>query len=104
MLEQRSTDWRMSEETHTRLAQAHPLLTLAPQRDDKRNGQLSAQNGLFVEPTPPILGLFCPAIFASPCPPSSADNLVAMEALLDRLSVLGYDNALRNENKPPLSR
>eukprot|EP00752_Nemacystus_decipiens_P006906 g6201.t1 len=36
--------------------------------------------------------------------PVSGDNLVAMEALLDRLSILGYQNVLQIENKPPLSR
>eukprot|EP00903_Cladosiphon_okamuranus_P009689 g9218.t1 len=34
----------------------------------------------------------------------SGDNLVAMEALLDRLSILGYENALRVRNEPPLTR
>ncbi|CAN0503070.1 unnamed protein product, partial [Ectocarpus sp. 12 AP-2014] len=34
----------------------------------------------------------------------SGENLVAMQALSDRLSILGYDKDLRTRNKPPLSR
>ncbi|CAM9385674.1 unnamed protein product [Ectocarpus sp. 6 AP-2014] len=36
--------------------------------------------------------------------PVSGENLVAMEALSDRLSILGYDKDLRTRNMPPLSR
>lgn len=34
----------------------------------------------------------------------TGENLVAMQALSDRLSILGYDKDLRTRNKPPLSR
>ncbi|CAM9178588.1 unnamed protein product [Ectocarpus sp. 8 AP-2014] len=36
--------------------------------------------------------------------PVSGENLVAMQALSDLLSILGYDKDLRTRNKPPLSR